>query len=438
MSIKCDRCGTETSIEGAFYRIEVPHSSRVLRRCPECWLEVTKGAYKRTLAAYAMCGIISLLFLWLPADKTFGMFLLNLLLFYVLMIPTTLPHEFGHAFAAQACGCRVYHVIIGLGATVYERSFCGFNLQFNSIPFGGFAIWAHRTTFAYRRKELLAIFAGPLANLLLAGVTLLLFPEQALNFNVMGGIQPASMFLLANLFLFTFNLWPRRIHTVFGDIPNDGLSIWKTLHLSDNEIALKPLGYYNAEGQKALQEKNFGKAYEILHTGLNLYPDNLPLLSCLGATLLAAERFTEARDVFLDVLNRPNLPANYRCLMLNNIAYANSFLGGEALIKEADRFSEAVLVELPFVPAYRGTRGTVLVEMGRLNEGIALLKEAMEKHSDNESKAGDACHIAIAEKRRGNLEECKRFTDLARTLDPKCTLLKRVEAASLQDSPVAK
>ena len=430
MPIKCDRCGVETSIEGAFYRIEVPRSSRVLRHCPECWMKVTKGAYKRTLVSYAICGIISLLFLWLPEDKTFGVFLLNLLLFYVSMIPATLPHEFGHAFAAQACGCRVYHVIIGLGATVYERTFCGFNLQFKTIPFGGFAIWAHRTTSSYRRKQLLAIFAGPLANLLLAGAILLLWPEHALDFNVMGGVQPASMFLLANLFLFAFNLWPRRIHTVFGDIPNDGLSIWKTLRLSDAEIAATPLAYFNAESRMALQQGNFERACKILNAGLDLYPDNLSLLSCLGMTLLADERFMEARDVFLPILNRPNLPATYRCLMLNNIAYANTFLGGAALINEADRFSEAAMKELPFVPAYRGTRGTVLVEMGRLEEGIALLKEAMEKHSDNKSKAADACHIAIAEKRRGNLEECNKFINLAKKLDPKCPLLKRVDATS--------
>ena len=99
-----------------------------------------------------------------------------------------------------------------------------------------------------------------------------------------------------------------------------------------------------------------------------------------------------------------------------------------ALLPEADQFSAEALKHLPWVPAVIGTRGTVLVEIGQLDEGIALLKKSMALHGEKQGKALNACHIAIGELRRGDLNEAHKYLSTARTLDPKCFLLEEVEA----------
>ncbi len=67
-----------------------------------------------------------------------------------------------------------------------------------------------------------------------------------------------------------------------------------------------------------------------------------------------------------------------------------------------------------------------MVETGKLEEGVSLLKQAMAKHTENSSKAINAVYLAIAEDRLGNAAESQRYAALARQLDPKSKLLERL------------
>jgi hypothetical protein len=51
----------------------------------------------------------------------------------------------------------------------------------------------------------------------------------------------------------------------------------------------------------------------------------------------------------------------------------------------------------------------------------------MEQAPDHRSKALNACHIAIAEKRRGNLEKSEEYAKIARSFDKDCLLLERLK-----------
>ncbi len=70
----------------------------------------------------------------------------------------------------------------------------------------------------------------------------------------------------------------------------------------------------------------------------------------------------------------------------------------------------------------------MLVELGQLQEGIALLEGSLAKSEEANSKASEACHLAIAETRRGDHPTARRYLDLARKLDPGCYMLPRAEA----------
>jgi hypothetical protein len=83
----------------------------------------------------------------------------------------------------------------------------------------------------------------------------------------------------------------------------------------------------------------------------------------------------------------------------------------------------------------KGTRGTVLVALGRFDAGIELLLDSMSRADLANHKAQNACLLAEAEARRGNLETAWHYLGEARKLDPKCVLLKRAEAI-LQDAGI--
>jgi tetratricopeptide (TPR) repeat protein len=426
MPAKCDLCGIETNVEHAFYRIQDSYSNRIKRRCPDCWLKGQTASYKHILVRYLTLAVVGVGLLGLDANNSFGWFTLNLLLLYLFMILAAFPHEMGHAFVATAVGLRVFEVVIGFGRTTYEQRLYGFNFRLKSIPLGGFVFAAHKDKNWYRAKDFLFTLAGPFANLFVAGILFALAPEQASDFSWADGLKPANALLLANLICFGYNLWPRKFHSVYGEIPNDGLLLWKSLFLKKAVIEESPLFYYVCEGVDCLKSKQLDAAREWFEKGLLLYPRNPRLLTGLGSYFLRSKQFLEAREVFLELLNYPDLTLYSRSLFANNLAYVNVLIGGDELIKEADKYSREAFDNLAYLPFVKGTRGAVLVELGKFDEGIALLQEALEKNSDGYLKALDACHIAIAEKRRGNMGESLKYADAARSLDRDCVLLDRL------------
>jgi hypothetical protein len=427
MAIKCDTCGVESQVEEAFYKVQHPYSSRVTRRCPGCWLKVQSATHRRTFFIYLGVAILAVADVLFAADSSFGWFVLNLVLFYLCLILSALPHELGHALVAKSVGFRPFYIIIGFGRTIFERNIKGFRFELRFFPLGGIAGSAPKTTTGYRTKKFLIVLAGPLANLMLAVAIMLPASEQDL-FDFTGRLRFAGVFFAANLFCFFYSLWPRMIHTTAGEIPSDGLQLWKLFRMSEEELKSVPVSYYLYEGAECLKQKQFKKAEEWFQKGLAEFPEDINLLNAKGATFLNSKQFPEAREIFLELLARDGLKPAHRCLFANNLAYVNTLIGGAELIEEADRYSKESMENMPFVSHFKGTRGCVLVELGRIDEGLVLLKEAMEQNDDRQSKATNACHIAIAEMRRGNLEESRKFAAVGRALDPNCMLLDRLDS----------
>ncbi len=67
---------------------------------------------------------------------------------------------------------------------------------------------------------------------------------------------------------------------------------------------------------------------------------------------------------------------------------------------EADRYSAEAHKNLPCVAPIRRTRGSVLIELGQVEEGLELLRSSLEKTDTPKEKASTMCYIAIGEARR--------------------------------------
>ena len=116
--------------------------------------------------------------------------------------------------------------------------------------------------------------------------------------------------------------------------------------------------------------------------------------------------------------------------MLNNLAYVDALLGRAELLPEADDFSRRALELNPGSIELRGTRGVVLVELGKFDEGVAMLQYGLRYHPEKSGRAIDACYLGIAAARRGYASECLSYLAIARKLDPHCPLLDRVMEGS--------
>ena len=125
--------------------------------------------------------------------------------------------------------------------------------------------------------------------------------------------------------------------------------------------------------------------------------------------------------------------------MLNNIAWVDLLLGGEALLEEANRFTQQTTqetpVDSPYRPIYLGTRGCYLIECGLADDGLTFVRQAFAANLDPRFKALNACYIALGEIQLGNWQEAQQARDTAQELDPGCFLFEKVDRRLLDSAP---
>lgn len=118
-----------------------------------------------------------------------------------------------------------------------------------------------------------------------------------------------------------------------------------------------------------------------------------------------------------------------RLMMRNNAAFTDVFIGEDWALAEADSLSEECCRRAPGVVFFLGTRGAVLVSLGKPAEAVPYLERATERHIVARSKAHTAAWLAAAHAMLGHRDEAERHLAMARGLDPRCQSLPKAEAA---------
>jgi len=353
--------------------------------------------------------------------------LLNLFLLEVSLIVSILPHEFSHAFAARWLGFRVFKVYVGYGKPVFTGNLFGFQTEFRAIPLGGYVLATPTDARRSRLKQLVFIFAGPFANLLLCTVPLLVVPlHQLWEFDLLGrSVSLGQVFLGANLLILAQNLWPHTFNTPIGKLASDGKLLWQLLFAKSDMGSNALAARFSLEAMICHEAHQHAKALAWVEQGLASFPDNFLLLNWRGILLMELGHHEAAQSSFKMLLARTDNPAAVRALMLNNVAYVDALLGGGERLAEAERYSQEAMSLIGWLPAVKGTRGTTLLELGKIEEALVLLHESMEQADNASGKAQNACFISMGEARRGNIATSQRYLDEARKFKPDCFLLER-------------
>jgi len=435
MPTKCKSCGVETNLEATFFKRHKSFSRTVQTYCPQCWLKQQQSDAKRGLWWNCSLGALGI-FLWIVwPEFSLGRVLVNLFVFQIFLILTILPHELGHAWMARLLGMRVFKLYIGSGKTVFRKRLFGFDSEIKAVPMGGLVFACHRDLAYIRSKQIAFVLAGPAINLVLAAViSPFLNPDDLWSFKPFEQeLQIGLLFFYANLIVLLVNLWPRNVATGFGTFPSDGKQLFLTFFMSEEQRKLSHSASFVMEASIYYEQGDYLSAQSWVEKGLALYPGNETLLNWHGVVALGLGDYGNARECFLNLLQRESKEPLMRPLLMNNIAYANALLGGDELLKEADEFSSEAMTAMSWMPAIRGTRGTVLAAMGRVAEALPLLHDSMLQAEIAGHKAQNACVIAEAEWRRGNLDAARIYLEEARKLDPQCSLLIRVEKVIRSD-----
>ena len=425
--MKCDACGLESDFEAAFFKQRKAFRKSVRNLCPACRGRRRRISNSWLLILILLAGIIGYAILWFEPWSLAGYYLTTFFLVEVFLILTIVPHELGHAIVGWLVGWRVFAIIVGMGKQILKFRLFGVLFVFNLLPFNGLTRLAPVDARWYRTKRFLMVLAGPAVNAAFVAIILAIWWTPWREYGFFWGLPRAARICVwANFWVMAYNLWPQRLKS---GRDSDGMQLFKTFSKNDKDVENAVAARFALEALIRRDEfKDYYGALDWCNRGLVLFPQDFTLLSVSGVLCLDAKDYARAREIFLQLLPGENKPNEKRYLILNNIAYTDALIGGHELLAEADAYSKEAYDNAPWAAYILGTRGTVLVELGQLEPGIKLLKEAFEKHTGERNKALNACHLAIAWFRTGDRKEAENYLQLGRQLDPECSLLERAES----------
>jgi tetratricopeptide (TPR) repeat protein len=183
------------------------------------------------------------------------------------------------------------------------------------------------------------------------------------------------------------------------------------------------------EGLESRQRYRYEEAKSWFDRAVAIAPENITAINCLGVGLLDLRQYDEARKLFAALAGRPDNEPDSQAGCSNNVAWADFMTGNDDFISEAMTFSERAMERLPWLPQFKGTRGAVLVWAGDLDAGIKLLEEAFQENYLPSDRASNAAVLALAMRKRGDIEQANGYLKMARDLDLTCSLLERAERA---------
>jgi hypothetical protein len=315
-------------------------------------------------------------------------------------------HEMGHLIAARVLGLNPFSVFLGHGPTVWDGSLFGLHWTLKTIPTTGFVrVWPVPMPLL-RWRMLLMVGAGPAVNGVLAWLSASLiwtppdwWVRMGLAYNTFPLLLPV---LLINGLLFIGTMIPGHGKIDGFAYPTDGLQMIQLLLGSHSTIS--PGGHSRAA--------SFGESIE---------------WSVNWQSLVEQGKGEEMLRQCGGILNQRGLPADLRLHLLDAFATCVLMLGASDHITEADRYSEELFCTRPNEWTVKGTRGSVLIEMGELEEGEKLLGEVVDSDPLAFDRAIAASYMALAQIKRGQLEAASLWLEKARAFDPSCVPMNRFE-----------
>lgn len=273
----------------------------------------------------------------------------------------TILHELAHALAALLAGFTLRHIRIGAGPRLFNVRLGEALIEFRLIP--GWGMVETYTPLVERRLgTFLHVAAGPASDIALL-VALIAVSEYLPSGEIYNAlIVPA---ILAQLLATFANLWPHRT-TVYGkETASDALLLWRILR---NGTGTGP--YRDAYGAMLSPHLAAGETLPRFNRSSEIIAWHI--FSGIGRQSTAEPEAAQQ----LERLLAEDLPTCERIIVLDTLATAALVAPGPAGRADLDRWSEALLALDPGSATLRGTRGAALIEIGRHEEGIAMLADA--------------------------------------------------------------
>jgi tetratricopeptide (TPR) repeat protein len=343
-----------------------------------------------------------------------GRYLLPFVFFFLVIIPA---HELGHALAGRLVGHHITLLRIGVGPLLASFVVAGVSVHIHALPLaGGTRGFPATRRPGVRLREWIFAAGGLAANVALYVILRRVFGPDV------GDPQKhpiVSTAVDANWGVLLLNAIPLR--TAEGTM-TDGYHLLKIPFWSDRQVQAL---HAAAEGQlvmERLERGDLAGALELAQEHRRRAPHLATTAIALGVVFERRWEIDAARTVWREGLTQTEDPVQLAYLK-NNVAFASALLGDARDLPEAGRFSAAALAAIPEIPAFVGTRGSVLVRQGRGPEALPLLQRGLQAATNDRDRAVTRVFLARALALVGRHDEARTCAEEARQLDPTNPLL---------------
>lgn len=395
MARKCAKCGVVSEIEEAFQK---SNFSDEIFYCPACSKGKSIQLGESFLIACPIVLIGGLVWVMVNPQNEFAWLVFQAGLFMCFYPLSVVFHEFGHVLAGLITKSTIYGVTIGFGRILFKFELRGVEWRFCKVPVGGFTYVSSGDRKFYRIRNIMTTLGGPLMNCLLVIVLAIVL------FHISSPWLSAIIkaFMALNIFVCFYALVPKNRKDSGRNVPSDGLSLLTEPFKSKPEIDKEIEGYYVWEGYNRIIKGCIEDARRSYEKGLGYFPDSIALQDGIGRVLLELGNYADARSMFVRLQKNTDLKPATTVSLLNEIAIADIMMGTEQLLDEADDFTKTALEKMPWQAEFKGTRGLVLAKKGQIEQGLALLREAMDKTENPSHKAAYANYITEYESKKSN------------------------------------
>ncbi len=343
----------------------------------------------------------------------------HIILFYLMMFPLLIIHEFGHAVTARLLGFKIFSITIGYGEQLFQASVFGIKIKCNLYPFYGLTFAIPQDSKRSKLKMWLFVLGGPITHIIFILACLFIYQNDinSLIFarGIASGFEPVKVLFYANVVLLLVNIIPRKVNSIGTGIYTDGFYLLK-IPFAKKEKYAELVNYIpHMEAAELLHDGFFDRAivkYEQLTAD---EPDDVLIKHNLAIARLGHGKYQEALDTLIEILEAPE-PENeqFKRILKNNVAFVICVLNQADKFIEAESFSREAYEAFPKFPPFIGTRGAVLIRTGRLKEGIELSEKAYKFNTIRHARASNACMIALGEAKMGNFKNAHKWMSTAR------------------------
>jgi tetratricopeptide (TPR) repeat protein len=344
--------------------------------------------------------------------------LINTLIFCIFLYFDIIIHEFGHAIAGWIVKFPIKKITIGFGHNIFKYKFNETTLVINQGLQGGLTHPGTIPPDFLRLRYFFFILGGVGLQAIVTGLVIFLssalksiYPQALNNSFFFSAI--VNTFVISNLSLIVINLIPFKANMMGVPMPTDGLHLLTIFFTNQERIKEILLSGKILEGLESIEERKFLEAELIFRECLANHSTYLIPKINLSVALIRQQKFDEASALLLELI--PQLERNpIRLFIFNNLAwiYLIKGLHQPELLNLADEYSSTAISINSQATQVIGTRACVLIEIGKLDAGIKLLKGRINLNravNETTNSAIGFLYLAYAYYLQGNDKESQKY-----------------------------